>query len=192
MAVNSRTDGHPLLCGRLVEDLFDDLEAGRTDAHSAGCEHCATARRSLHQLAQATRLLVDDPAVPPPRLLERVMSAVRADLGRGAVLPLPAVLGPADVAERAVAVVLRYAADSVAGVWARSCRIDPEPDRPGAAWIRMTLSLRYGTGPAEPLLAEVRRRVSTALSGQVGLRAHTIDLELVDIWPWSPGDRGHE
>lgn len=186
MAVNSRTDGHPLPCGRLVEDLFDDLEAGRPDAHSAGCEHCATARRSLHQLAEATRLLVDDPAEPPPRLLDRVMSAVRAELRRGTMLPLSAELGPADVAEQAVAVVLRYAADSVPGVWARSCRVDPEPDRPGAAWIRMTLSLRFGTGPAQPLLAEVRRRVSTALSGQVGLQAHTIDLELVDIWPWEP------
>jgi len=184
VAVNSRIDGHPLPCGRLVEDVFDDVETGRTDAHSAECEHCATARRSLHQLTEATRLLVEDPAEPPPGLLDRVMAAVRAELRRGAALPLPAQLGPAEVSEQAVAVVLRYAADSVAGVWARSCRIAAEPARPGTVRIRMSLSLRYGSGPVEPLVAEVRRRVSTALSGQVGLTAHTVDLELVDIWPY--------
>lgn len=186
MAVNSRIGGHPLPCGRLVEEVFDDVEAGLTDAHGARCEHCATARRSLHQLAAATRLLVQDPAEPPPRLLDRVMAAVRVELRRGATLPLPAELGPADVSEQAVAVALRYAADSVAGVWARSCRLEVEPHRPGAVRIRMSLSLRYGSGPAEPMLAQVRRRVVAALSGQVGLHADRVDLELVDVWPEEP------
>lgn len=183
MAVNSRIDGHPLPCGRLVEDVFDDAQAGRADAHSAGCEHCATARRSLHQLTEATRLLVEDPAEPPPGLLDRVMAAVRAELRRGATLPLPTQLGPADVSEQAVAVVLRYAADSVSGVRAHSCCIEAEPTRPGSVRIRMSLSLRYRSGPVEPLVAEVRRRVSAALSGQVGLNALIVDIDLVDIWP---------
>lgn len=183
MAVNSRIVGHPLPCGRLVEDVFEDAQAARADAHSAACEHCATARRSLHQLTEATRLLVQDPAEPPPGLLDRVMAAVRAELRRGAALPLPARLGPAEISEQAVAVVLRYAADGVAGARARSCRIAAEPDRPGSVRIRMSLSLRYRSGPVQALVAEVRRRVSAALSGQVGLNALTVDLELVDIWP---------
>lgn len=182
--MNSRVDGHPLPCGRLVEDVFDDLETGRVDDHALSCEHCATARRSLQNLAAATQaLLEEEPPEPPPALLDRIMQAVRADLRHGEVLPLPTALGSADVSEHAVAAVLRYAADTVAGVRARSCRITTDTDRPGTVHVFMSLSLRYRAGPAEHLLGEIRRRVAAALAGQVGLLAHTIDLAVVDLWP---------
>ncbi len=177
-AVSNR-EGHPLPCGRLVEDVYDDLEAGRPGPHP-GCEHCTTARRSLEKLAEATRQIFADPAVPPPGLLERVMTAVRAEVRRGDVLPLPAELGPADVSEQAVAVVLRYVADTVTGVRARSCRVEIDPDRAHTVRIRMTLALRYRS--AAELLAEVRRRVTAAMSGQIGLDTAAVDLELVDVW----------
>lgn len=183
MAVNSHVDGHPLPCGRLVEDVFADLEAGRLDEHGLCCEHCATARLSLENLSAATQALVEDTAEPPPALLDRVMQAVRADLRRGDVLPLPTELGPADISEQAVAAVLRYAADTVPGVRARSCRITINPGRIPAVQVRMSLSLRYGTGPAERLFSDIRRRIGAALAGQIGLFADTIDLEVVDLWP---------
>lgn len=186
MALNSRIGGHPLPCGRLVEDLYDDLDAGRVDPHDTSCEHCATARRSLSQLAQATQALVLDTAGPPPALLDRIMQAVHAELRHGPMLPLPTEagteMGPADISEQAVAAVLRYAADAIAGVEARSCRVYPVADRPGLVRVAMSLSLRYRTGPAERLLAEVRSRIATALSGQVGLQPVAVDLEVVDLW----------
>lgn len=180
MALNSRVEGHPLPCGRLVEDVWEDLEASRRTDHEAQCEHCGTARRSLEQLAEATRLLLHDPAEPPPGLLDRIMAAVRAEVRRSERLPLPSEFGPAEVSEPAVAVVLRFAADRVAGVRARSCRI--QLDDEGAVRVRMSLSLRYGSGPAGELFAQVRTRIAAALSGQVGLTAVAVDLELVDVW----------
>lgn len=184
----ARNRDHPLPCGRSVEDVWNDVEARRTSSHDATCEHCATARGSLHQLAEATRALLADPAEPPPGLLDRIMAAVRADLRRTETLPLPSDLGPADISEPAVAAVLRYATDSVAGVRARSCRIE-WADVPDAVRIRMTLSLRYGTAPGTAVFSAVRERITTAMTGQVGLSPAVIDLEVVDVWDGSPDDR---
>jgi uncharacterized alkaline shock family protein YloU len=190
---DSRIGGHPLPCGRLVEDVFDDVEAGRTDEHGRTCAHCATARRSLAALAEATRALVDDPAEPPPNLLDRIMQAVRVEARRGAALPLVATddtgaapvpdLGPVDISEQAVAAVVRYAADTVEGVRARSCRVTADPADPRALQIAMTVALRYGTGPALDVLDTVRARIAAALKGQVGVRAGAVDLDVVDLWP---------
>lgn len=160
---------------------MDDLDAGRA-GHT--CEHCATARRSLENLMEATAALVADPSEPPPNLLDRIMQAVRVEARRGDVLPLGgAELGPADVSEAAVAAVLRFAADSVDGVWSRSCHIGIEPGRAGTIAVAMTLSVRYGSGPVDGQLGEVRGRLAAALAGQVGLHAHRVDLEIVDVWP---------
>jgi hypothetical protein len=183
MAVNSPVHGHPLPCGRLVESLFDDVEAGRTDDHTQACAHCVTARRGVENLAAATHTLAEEPTEPPAGLVERIMQVVRLELRRGEILPLPSVHGPADIAEHAVAAVLRYAADSVPGVRARSCRITPHPDRPGVVRVQMSLLVRYGAGPPAQVLGEVRRRVTAALTAQVGLAPGGIDLEVVDLWP---------
>ena len=197
MAVNklgdNRLDGHPLPCGRLVEAVFDDLDAGRSDEHGRTCPHCATARRSLTTLLEATRALVDDPADPPPNMLDRIMQAVRAEARRGDALPLIPTddtgaaampdLGPVDVSEQAVAAVVRYAADTVDGVRARSCHVSADPADPGALRIAMTVSLRYGAGPVEVLIDTVRARIGNALLGQVGVLAGSVDLQIVDLWP---------
>jgi hypothetical protein len=183
MAVNSPGYGHPLPCGRLVESLFDDVEAGRTDDHTLECAHCVTARRGVENLATATQALAEEPTEPSGGLVERIMQVVRLELRRGESLPLPSVHGPADIAEHAVAAVLRYAADTVPGVRARSCRITPRADHPAVVRVQMSLIVRYGAGPAEHILGEVRRRVSAALTAQVGLEAGGIDLSMVDLWP---------
>jgi hypothetical protein len=149
--VNSPVHGHLLPCGRLVENLFDDVEAGRTDEHTRACAHCTTARRGVENLATATHALVADPSEPPAGLVERIMQVVRLEFRRGESLPLPSVHGPADISEHAVAAVLRYATDSVPGVRARSCRITPHPDRPVVVRVQMSLLVRYGAGPVEQI-----------------------------------------
>ncbi len=77
---------HLLACGRSVEQVWAELEAGQISAHAADCPHCTTARASLEQLAQATALLVDEPVEPPTGLLDKIMAADGAgDPARAAV-----------------------------------------------------------------------------------------------------------
>jgi uncharacterized alkaline shock family protein YloU len=182
MAVNARVSPHGLPCGRSVEELVDEVDAGRTSQHSLRCEHCATAERSLRQLSEATVALVDDEPAPPPGLLDKIMRAVRAEIRRGDVVDMPGEFGPVQISEQAIAVVLRYAADTVTGVRARRCHVEVDDEDPEAVSVLLALSLRYGVGPAEDLIAAVRARISAALSGQIGVRASAVDLVLEDVW----------
>ncbi|HEX2298614.1 MAG TPA: hypothetical protein VHH34_08870 [Pseudonocardiaceae bacterium] len=49
--------------------------------------------------------------------------------------------------------------------------------------VQMSLLVRYGAGPAAQVLGEVRRRVTAALTAQVGVAPGGIDLTVVDLWP---------
>jgi len=170
---------HGLPCGRTVEDVAAQVETGRFDEHTAACPHCSTARAGLEQLAEATRELVDDPVEPPPALLDRILDAVRADLLSGRALPLPA--PGVDISAHALAAVLRYAADSVPGVRAHRCRVEPVPEAPHTVRVWMSVSLNYRTGRVDALDA-VRDRVRAALSDRIGLGLAALDLELTDLW----------
>jgi hypothetical protein len=180
MAVNDNdtTTRHALGCGRSVEQVWDDREAGRSGPHP-DCPHCSTARRSLDQLTEATQLLVDDPAEPATSLLDRIMAAVRADLTQGDAIALPTPAGGVDVSVHALAAVLRFAVDSVAGVRAQRCRVVERDAQ--AVDVSMTVSLRFGSGRVQAL-EEVRRRVDAALSARIGLRLGVLDLDVVDVW----------
>jgi uncharacterized alkaline shock family protein YloU len=184
-------DGHPLPCGRTVEAVWEDLEAGRAGPHP-DCPHCATSRRSLTELAAATRALVDDPTEPPPGLLDRIMAAVRADLDPADAVALPdahhpaahpAALAPGGVAisMRALAAVLRFAVDGVDGLRAQRCRIEPDPADPFTVDVAMTVSVRYGAGTVDAV-ATARERVRAALSDRVGLTLATLIVEVADVW----------
>ncbi len=175
---NDTSTDHALPCGRSVEQVWDDREAGRAGPHP-DCEHCATAGRSLDQLAEATRLLVDDPAEPASGLLDRIMAAVRADLSQTDVIALPA--PGVDVSTQALAAVLRFAVDSVDAVRAQRCTVVVDDLDPYAVGVVMTVSLRFGSGEVAAL-DEVRRRVDAALSSRIGLRLATLDLEVADVW----------
>lgn len=176
---------HRLPCGRTVEQVSQDMETGAAiggAGHSADCPHCATARASLEQLAEATRLLVDDPVEPPTGLLDKVMAAVRADLTHGATIPLPAPSGAVvDVSTYALAAVLRFAVDTVAGVRAHRCRIVADPETPHTVRVWMSVSLRYGFGHIAALEL-ARRRVAAALTDRIGLSPSGLDFEVADVW----------
>jgi len=169
---------HLLPCGRSVEDVWDDLEAGRVTDHALHCPHCTTAQASLDDLTEATRALIDDPAEPPAGLLDKIMTAVRADLNLGRRIPLtPRV----DISTHALAAVLRYAVDGVEGIRAQQCRIEVSPDDPRAVRVRMSVSLRFGSGQVTAL-DEARRRVVAALPERIGLELETLDFEVADVW----------
>lgn len=179
---------HRLVCGRSVEQVWVELEVGRISGHAAGCRHCSTARASLEQLAEATAELVADPVEPPPGLLDRIMSAVRAELTDGDPIPLPAPAGRVDISTHALAAVLRFAVDVVPGLRAHRCRIDLVPDQPFTVRVWMSVSLSYGAGRIDAVEA-ARARVRAVLSERIGLGLQRLDIELTDVWIDAPGRR---
>jgi hypothetical protein len=187
MAVNHATDVYALPCERLLDDVAAAMQAGQPpDEHERNCPHCRMAREGLRALWEATRLLVDEPVEPPPGLTERIMSAVRAEVRRPSMVALPPTeLGPVKVSEQAIAVVLRYAADTVDGVRARRCAIRRAGrDEHGMAVlsVELSLALAYGTGPADQVLAAVRRRVAELAGARIGVRIAACDLVLEDVF----------
>ncbi|MBF6174861.1 Asp23/Gls24 family envelope stress response protein [Nocardia blacklockiae] len=190
MAVTQSTDSDYLLpCGRGLEQVWerlDALDAGLADEHERTCPHCAAARESLLTLRGATRELVDEPDPPPPALFGRIMTAVRTEVRRGRTVELPtAEPGSIEVSEQAVAVVLRYAADTVDGVRARHCHVrsaGPGPDGETAVEVEMTIAVRAGGRPVERLVAQVRERVRAAASARIGLLVQRIDIGVADLY----------
>ncbi|MDQ2708989.1 MAG: Asp23/Gls24 family envelope stress response protein [Actinomycetota bacterium] len=173
--------GHRLPCGANVEGLWEDIEAGVFGAHVAGCAHCTTARASLEQLAEATRMLIEEPVEAPGSLLGQIMAAVRADLIAGDVVALPAPSGAVDISIRALAAVLRFAVDGVPGLRAHRCRIEPVLDTPHTVGVWMSVSLHYGSGRVIAL-EQARARVGAALAQRIGLALSGVDFEVTDVW----------
>ncbi|WP_157224209.1 RNA polymerase sigma factor [Nocardia paucivorans] len=123
-----------------------------------------------------------DPYLDP---VERVMSAVRAEMRRGRILPLPTARpGRVRIGEQVVAAVVCDAADSVPGVRARRCRIAAADAGPGGGFsldIRLTLAVRFGVTTA-PLLPVVRERVGITVAERIGTAVHRLDIHLGDVY----------
>ncbi|TDV48750.1 Asp23/Gls24 family envelope stress response protein [Actinophytocola oryzae] len=190
MAVNPGTEGYLLPCGRDVETVWErlaDVEAGLVDEHDLTCPDCRDARASLVALREITGELVADTAEPTPNLTGRIMAAVRAEIRRRQdMVPLPtAEPGPLRISEHAVAAVLRFAADSVAGVRARHCRVHDRrvPDPDGELMLVVELSVAVGYESFSwGALDLVRERVAAAAATRIGPRVHRLDLIVEDVY----------
>jgi uncharacterized alkaline shock family protein YloU len=201
MAVSRASEDYALPCGRGIEELWQQLTAGvvpSPGSHEARCPHCRTALSGLSALRDATSELAAEPVTAPPRLAGAIMAAVRVEVRRARMLPMPGddlePGGKAEISEQAVAVVLRFAADSIEGVRARRCRVRPAraadgtPGQEDRVDVELTLAIRYGTSPAGQVLAAVRGAVLAAAEGHLGLRVARCDLLVDDVWPAS-GER---
>ncbi|WP_038552399.1 hypothetical protein [Nocardia nova] len=184
---------YTLPCGRGVEQVWerlDAVEAGAGDDHELSCPHCTAARESLLVLRVATRELIDEPDPPPPAMTNRIMSAVRAEVRRGRMVSLSTPNpGTVEVSEQAIAVVLRYAADTVTGVRARSCQlVDHGLDDDGRHIVSVSLSIavRHGDAPVERVVPLVCERVRTAVAARIGLVLDRLDVAVVDIYQEEP------
>lgn len=172
------TQDYLLPCGRDVETVWERLD--EPDAHEAGCEHCRGARASLQVLREVTGELVADESEPSLDLTGRIMAAVRAEVRRHDLVPVPTTEpGGVRVSTQAVAAVLRFAADSVDGVRARRCKVTEAPDY--SVTVEMTIAVGYRefSGTA---LAQVRERVTAAASARVGVRLARLDLTMDDLY----------
>jgi hypothetical protein len=195
MAVNPETQGYLLPCGRDVETVWDRLagvEAGRGDEHDLTCPDCRDARASLISLREMTGELLSDTAEPTPHLTGRIMSAVRAEVRRRHDMVALTTAGPGRVriSEEAVAAVLRFAADNVAGVRARRCRVRDcrvrASDTGGAEGelmldVELSVAVSYQRFTWRALDL-VRERVAAAAATRIGPRLHRLDLIVEDIY----------
>lgn len=186
MAVNQ---GYELPCDRELEQVWERLDAvgeGLADEHELSCPHCMTARESLLALREATQELVSEIEQPSPDLVGRIMSAVRAEVRRGQMVGLPtSEPGVVEVSEQAVAVVLRYAADSVAGIRARRCRVRTVgvgEAGESLVEVELTLAVSIHNATGGEALDRVRERVSVAAAARVGLQLVKLDLMVDDIY----------
>ncbi|CRY76262.1 MULTISPECIES: Asp23/Gls24 family envelope stress response protein [Nocardia] len=194
MAVNDTTEQNYVLpCGRDIEQVWERLDmvrAGFGDEHDMTCEYCRGARESLLALRAATAELIEEPTAPPPDLVTRIMSAVRAEARRGRTLRLATDQpGAVEVSEQAVAAVLRYAADTVPGVRARHCAVrelGAEPDGTRRVTVELSIAVRFPATEVGRVLPAVRERVRTALAARTGLVAERIDVVVADVFDESP------
>jgi len=177
MAMNDTDESYLLPCGRDVEAVWDRLD--EIDAHELECPHCLGARESLRALRAATEEMANDTEQPSHALFGRIMSAVRADMGRGAMLALSDDdTGPVQVSERAIAAVLRFAADSVIGVRARHCEVVARLD---VVFVSMRIAVEYGKFNVG-VVDVVRDRVTAAASARVGVRVNRLDITVEDLY----------
>ena len=199
MALKEMTDSvYTLPCGRSVEQVWerlDTVEAGRADEHEVSCPHCASAGESLLVLRAATHELVDEPDPPPPAMADRIMSAVRAEVRRGTMVSLSTPNpGSIEVSEQAIAVVLRYAADTVPGVRARECRIEDHgigghgggADERHTVSVSLSIAMRHGDTAVEQVVPLVRERIRAVIAARIGLVLDRLDIAVVDIYQEQP------
>lgn len=177
MAMNQTSSDYLLPCGRDVEQVWEHLDDIDV-AHERTCPHCTTVRESLRLLREATgQLAAED--IEPPGLTSRIMAAVRAEVRRRDLLPLPTTEpGEVRISDQAVAAVLRFAADTVSGVRARRCKVT-RVDR--GVRVVMSLAARYPEFTAAAL-DEVRERVTAAAGARIGLRLVELELVLEDLY----------
>jgi hypothetical protein len=174
------TSDYVLPCGRDVEEVWEAIDA--SNEHTRSCPHCAAVRESLLVLREATEEMVSEEIEPPFDLVSRVMSAVRADVRRSDVVPLPGD-GLARISTKAIAAVLRYAADGVDGVRARGCRVVEAPESTGTdPVIEVELSIAItALLVTREAYDEVRRRVLAAATARIGVRLARLDLVVSDV-----------
>ncbi|MGH3447927.1 MAG: hypothetical protein ACRDP4_09930 [Nocardioidaceae bacterium] len=197
MAIDDTTvppgaDGGPgserLPCGRSLERLWDHLVGDRLDEHERGCVHCQTALPGLVVLREARQELRAEPGEPPPEMFERIMAAVRGEQRRGPRLAVArSELGPIEVSEQAVAIVLRQAVDATGQARARRCRVRGVPETE-VFRVQMGVVVVYGTDIGR-FAGWIRQWLPQVASAQIGLPVVGVDLVVEDLYE-VPGGGG--
>lgn len=175
----------PLACGRDAALVWDRAQAGvAPDAHERDCPHCRAAFRDARGLDSVVHRMAAQELHPPTSVMERVMDAVLTEFRPHDVLSLPSPHGPSRVGRPAAAAVLRHAVDRMAGVRARSCRIEQVPGSaadPHAATVTITVTARFGVDLAS-VAARVRQMVIAAGEQALGVPVVRVDIEVVDVF----------
>jgi hypothetical protein len=179
-------DDERLACGRLLSQVWGAREDGADDPHLRACPYCAEAVRRLDLLGAAVREARGErePEWDAGALTERVMDVVRLELRPGRTLPLGEREEDLWVREAMAAKALRAAAETVPGVRAGSCRIQPAEsgDGPVRGPVRVRLEVVVPIAPGLPDVAEeIRRRVRGAADGALGMPVENVDVHITDV-----------
>ncbi|MFH8486990.1 Asp23/Gls24 family envelope stress response protein [Streptomyces longisporoflavus] len=196
------SDDEVLPCGRKLSYVWEQVEAGVPDPHIEGCPHCTqavSALRHLEGIVTQTREAAPREDPDTSALAGRVMDVVRLELRPGRTLPLGDEDEDAWIVEAAAARTIRAAAESLPGVRAGSCRLDP-PATGAAGAVGATGAVagpagRLARGPVRvrigvqvpltwnlPETADlVRSRVLEAVDGELGMRIAGVDVTITDV-----------
>ncbi|GGV41216.1 hypothetical protein GCM10010277_29790 [Streptomyces longisporoflavus] len=199
------SDDELLPCGRKLSYVWEQVEAGVPDPHIESCPHCTQAVDALRHLEGiVTRTREATPREDPDTsaLAGRVMDVVRLELRPGRTLPLGDEDEDTWIVEAAAARTIRAAAESLPGVRAGSCRLDPPATEtaeagetteaaeavaaPAGRLARGPVRVRIGVQvPLTWNLPEtadlVRSRVLEAVDGELGMRIAGVDVTITDV-----------
>ena len=201
-------------CGRPIDQVWEHVDEP-PDEHEAHCPDCQRARRSLAKLDEATSALrssdENDPDLAPPPIMKKsIMELARAEVRRGQRLPL---LPPAradlppelSISEQAVASVVRFAADGLAGLHARRCTVrldrsspaEPEPSEPeliepeliekasARPAVRVVIDLGVALSSSSPLLEitqTLRSRIRDVVPHDTGMGVSKVNITVEDLF----------
>ncbi|MFD3573072.1 Asp23/Gls24 family envelope stress response protein [Streptomyces sp. NPDC058644] len=181
-----------LPCGRALSHVWEQGEAGVPDPHADSCPHCRQALDALRHLEGIVTQTRDTAPREPDTsaLTGRVMDVVRLELRPGRTLPLGDEDEDAWIVEAAAARTVRAAAESLPGVRAGSCRIDPLEDEASPAPagrlargpVRVRVDVQVPLAWHLPEVADrVRDRVLDAADGELGMRIAAVDVTITDV-----------
>lgn len=181
-------------CGRRIDDLWEAIDRPPNN-HEKNCLDCQQARVALYNLASVTEAMrqqePDHPALQPSgRVKETIMMVARAEVRRGRRIQLTTTeAGTIQISAQALAALARFAADTMGGVRARRCSIDPfTPAGAGAkvmnsSEIRIKLKVAVSSALSiPPTMEALRERVTAVVSAQVALNSRQIDVIVEDLY----------
>ncbi|MEU6992889.1 Asp23/Gls24 family envelope stress response protein [Streptomyces sp. NPDC046465] len=176
-----------LPCGRDVWSVWERAEDGEPDPHAETCPHCAEALDTLRRLEDVVSAAREteprEPEADAAALVGRVMDVVRLELRPGRTLPLGEEDEDAWIVEAAAARTVRAAAETLSGVRAGSCRIEPltaegGPRGPVRVRVAVTVALTWNL---QEVAERVRDRVLEAVDAELGLRVTEVDVTIADV-----------
>ncbi|MFF1378410.1 Asp23/Gls24 family envelope stress response protein [Streptomyces sp. NPDC058308] len=176
-----------LPCGRDVWSVWERAENGETDPHAETCPHCADALDTLRRLEDVVSAAREteprEPEADATALVGRVMDVVRLELRPGRTLALGEEDEDAWIVEAAAARTVRAAAETLSGVRAGSCRIEPlAPDSGPRGPVRVRVAVAVPlTRNLQEVAERVRGRVLEAADAELGLRVAAVDVTISDI-----------
>ncbi|WP_026536488.1 hypothetical protein [Arthrobacter sp. H14] len=191
MALNDETPR--LGCGRRIDELWEAIDQPPGN-HEKTCRDCQQARAALYNLASVTEAMRGQDRrglYPSSRVKETIMTVARAEVRRSHRIQLTHTkTGTIQISAQALAALVRFAADTLPGVRARRCSIDPYRPAPSAegsqvdaADIHLTLKVAVSAALSiPPTMEALRERVIAVVSAQVALNSRQIDVIVEDLY----------
>ncbi|GAA1384061.1 hypothetical protein GCM10009613_14310 [Pseudonocardia kongjuensis] len=184
--------GDRLACGRSVDELLDQVAAGRADrrdGHQQGCVHCQAALGEYGRLWSPVRELAAQPVAAPQGRIDRILHQIRGVLSEPDHAVLAGPDGVTRIAARVIVVTARRSAQSVPGVRvALSRTLDANGTGDGvvagvagaSTAIEIVLAADYGQD-LHALAERVRRTVADRVGALTGLSTTELTVVIDDV-----------